>query len=126
MVDALWVDDGNGPIQNPAISPEDFPALLAAWQANNVASLWQSAYSYEFNRISGTAVALLAQGVVKGGPVAKAILEWSNSLWALYYERKPLVLAWASPAGTDWTLMDFSSLGELPHSIPELLAEVSS
>ena len=115
----LWVDDGTGPVQNPALSSDDFAAGLADLQAKNLDSLWQAAHDYEFARISGTAVGLLAVGVQKGGPVSLAIQAWCNSIWDLYYAHKPSVShTW------DASLVDFSSCGQMPHTIPELMKEV--
>jgi len=121
VINPLWIDngDGEGPVRNPELTDAEFEAELMDAQASNVAALWQSAYDYEFAQISGTAVGLLAAGVQKGGPVALAIQAWCFSIWNLYYQRKPQVTH-------EWNaaLLDFSSCGEIPHSIPDLMAEV--
>lgn len=118
---ALWIDngDGKGPIRNPDISDADFNAGLANLQNQNIAILWQTAHDYEYAQINGTGVGLLAVGVLKGGPLALAIQNWCNSIWNLYYTRKPLVTY-----NWDPTLVDFSSCGDMPGSIPDLMAEV--
>lgn len=119
LIAPLWIDHGDGPVRNPDLSDDEFNAGLAQRRIENVSALWQSAHDYEFAQISGTAVGLLAAGVQKGGPVALAIQAWCFSIWTLYYQRKPRVThEW------DAALLDFSSCGEIPHSIPDLMAEV--
>jgi hypothetical protein len=120
----LWVDlgDGNGPIQNPDITQEQFDAGLAQMQADNVQALWQAATSYVEAQISGAAYGLVTLGVVKGAaacPKCAAVMAWINSVWAIYYTRKPQVTYTWNEA-----LLDFSSCGPMPHAVPELLAEV--
>lgn len=115
----LWVDNGDGPMPNPALSQQEFDAGLESMKQQNVAALWQAAHDYEYAQISGTAVGVLAAGVAKGGPVSMAIQQWCLSIWTLYYSRKPIVTH-------QWNayLLDFSSCGQIPHTIPELMTEV--
>ena len=49
---------------------------------------------------------------------AQAITAWSSAVWAEYYVRKALVTL------TSDDNLDFSALGPMPHSVPELQAEV--
>ena len=51
-------------------------------------------------------------------PKALAVSAWSSSIWAEYYRRKELVTI---DSVDD---LDFSSFGAIPHSVPELQAEV--
>lgn len=98
---------------------EMIDAIAASKVAANVQALWQAAHDYEYAQISGTAVGLLVLGVSQSKPKALAVMAWSHAIWALYYSRKPTVAALA-----DQTLLDFTSVGPIPHSIPELMAEL--
>ena len=84
---------------------------------SNLQSLWQSATDYQERCISGAAIGLLTIGVIRQLPKSIAIMSWINSVWALYYARKPLVTETAVDT-------DFSALGPMPYSVPELQNEV--
>lgn len=79
-----------------------------------VASLWQSAHDYEFQQISGSAIGLLAMGVMMGKPKCIAVQNWIKGIWTIYYTRK----------ATGETSTDYSSAGTIPHTVPELMAEL--
>lgn len=85
-------------------------------QANKtrISQLWQAATDYEQKYISGSAISLVTLGVINNKPKAKAVQEWINLIWQVYYTRK------AELANND---LDFSSVGPCPHSIPELMSE---
>lgn len=91
-------------------------ALLASQkaEADRIASLWASAHDYEFQQVSGSAIGLLAIGVMQGLPKCLAVQSWIKSIWTLYYTRK----------ATGSTDVDFSSIGDCPHSVPELMQEL--
>ncbi len=115
----LWLDDGSGPFRNPKLSDDEFNTGLARLQADNVAVLWQAAHDYEYAEISGSAVGLLTMGVSQGKPMCLSVMAWIQSIWLLYYSRKPFVThEW------DASLLDFASCGPCPHSVPELLSEL--
>ena len=121
MVDiALWVDNGDGPKQNPDLTQDEFDAGLAAMQADNVQALWQAATNYQESYISGMAGGLVTLGVLQQKPKSLAVMAWINTVWGLYYARK-------SQITYEWNadLMDFSSCGPMPCSVPDLMAEVS-
>lgn len=84
-------------------------------EAARVAALWQSAHDYEYKEISGSAVGLLAMGVLQGKPKCAAVQSWIQSIWDEYYTRR---------AGTSIDT-DYSVCGTIPHTIPELMAELS-
>jgi hypothetical protein len=120
MVNALWIDDGTGPVRNPDLTDDEFAAGLATLQSQNVQALWQKATDYQEAQISGAAYGLVTLGVIKQTPKALAVMAWINSVWALYYQRKPLVThEW------DGALFDFSTCGPMPCTVPELMAEVA-
>lgn len=83
-----------------------------------IEQLWKAADSYVFNSISGAAFTLLAVGVTRGLPKSKAVSAWISSVWGEYYRRKSAI---CFDSGLD---LDFSSMGKMPHSVPELIAEV--
>lgn len=82
--------------------------------------LWQAAHDYEYLQISGSAVGLLTLGVLQGKPKCTAVQNWIKDIWTLYYTRKATV----TPTPPDATFFDFSSVGECPHSVPELMIEL--
>lgn len=87
---------------------------LAQIEASRIASLWQAAHDYEFAQVSGSAIGLLAIGVMQQLPKCTAVQNWIKGIWTVYYTRK---------AGTS-TDTDFSVAGTCPHSVPELMAEL--
>ena len=86
----------------------------AAKEANRVAALWKAAHDYEYAQISGSAIGLLAIGVMQKLPKCLAVQNWIKSIWTIYYERK-------ANGSTD---TGFSSVGPCPYSIPELMIEL--
>ncbi len=93
---------------------ETAQANIAAAEARRIADLWQAAHDYEFAQISGSAIGLLTMGVMMGKPKCLSVQNWIKSIWTLYYFRK----------ATGETSTDFSSCGECPHTVPELMAEL--
>ena len=115
----LWIDNGDGPVQNPALTQDEFNAGLAALAAQNVDALWQAATDYQEAQISGAAYGIVTLGVIQQKPKALSVMAWINSVWALYYTRKPKVTStW------DATLLDFSSCGNMPCTVPDLMVEL--
>jgi len=92
-----------------------FPAILD----DKKNRLWSAASAWERRNISGVALSLLTLGVARGLPKALAIANWSNALWnGTYYPRKAAIRFDTEPD------CDFSGCGDMPHSVPELSAEV--
>ena len=117
--DSLWVDDGTGRKINPALSADDAASIQAQMQATNIQALWQTATDYEMAQISGSAIGLVTLGVIQSKPKCMAVMGWIKTIWDLYYQRKPTVTyEW------DQTLYDFSSCGQMPHTVPELMVEL--
>ena len=83
-------------------------------EAQRTASLWQAAHDYEYAAISGSAIGLLALGVIQQTPKCIAVQAWLKSIWVEYYTRM----------ANGSTNYDFSFAGGIPYSIPELIAEV--
>lgn len=79
-----------------------------------ITALWQAAHDYEVAEISGSAVGLLAMGVLQGKPKCTAVQNWIKGIWTEYYTRK---------AGTE-TSTDYSVCGACPYTVPELMAEL--
>ena len=97
-----------------AIPTEELAATAARIEAARIAALWQAAHDYEYAEISGSAVGLLAMGVMQELPKCIAVQNWIKSIWTLYYTRK---------AGTS-AETDYSSCGACPYSVPELMTEL--
>lgn len=99
---------------------------VAAWQAAQDAAtvaakidrLWAAADAYTSGYISGVAIGLLTIGVLQLKSKALAVSAWSSAVWDDYYARKALVTA------SSVENLDFSSHGPMPHSVPELRAEM--
>lgn len=87
---------------------------LEAAESARIASLWQAAHDYEFAQVSGSAIGLLAIGVMQGLPKCIAVQNWIKGIWTIYYTRK---------FGTSIDT-DYSSAGLCPHSVPELMTEL--
>lgn len=86
--------------------------------ADKVDALWRAADAYTASYISGVAIGLLTLGVLQSLPKALAVSAWSSAVWDDYYARKALVTA------SSVDNLDFSSHGPMPHSVPELRAEM--
>ncbi len=81
--------------------------------------LWDAASAWEKKNISGVALSLLTLGVIQQKPRALAIAAWSDRLWnETYYPRKALISLETEPD------CDFSGVGDMPYTVPELSAEV--
>lgn len=83
-------------------------------EQHRVEQLWKAAHEYEFTQISGSAIGLLAMGVMMGKPKCLAVQNWIKSIWTIYYTRK----------ATGETSTDYSSAGTIPHTVPELMQEL--
>lgn len=120
-IDGTWTQQW----QVTELSPEQVDANQAAkTQADaallksKIEALWAAADKYTSSYISGVAIGLLTIAVIQQKPKAMAVTAWSSAVWAEYYARKALV----TPDSVD--NHDFSSFGPIPHSVPELQAEV--
>lgn len=83
-------------------------------EAVRVDALWQAAHDKEFQAISGSAIGMLSIGGSQAKPKCVAVQNWIMSFWTEYYTRK-------ANGSTD---TDYSMFGEMPYSVPELIAEV--
>lgn len=97
-----------------ALSAETIAINIENANNKRIASLWQAAHDYEYAQVSGSAIGLLAIGVMQGLPKCVAVQNWIKGIWTLYYARK---------AGTS-TDTDFSAAGSCPHTVPELMTEL--
>ncbi|MGZ5628657.1 MAG: hypothetical protein ACXWFA_18200 [Methylobacter sp.] len=102
------------------IEPDyDDAGLYQALVAKNIQVLWQAAHDYEYQYINGMAIGLLVLGMIQSKPKAIAVQQWSKTIWDLYYARKSVVTD-----VFDDTFQDFSSIGAMPYSVPELISEL--
>ncbi len=87
-----------------------------------ITKLWNLANTYETIYISGSAPSLLATKLSealfagKTNQVCEDVKAWQLSIWDMYYTEKTKL-----EAGEEYST-DFSVLGEIPHSIPEIMA----
>jgi hypothetical protein len=81
--------------------------------------LWTAATKYQELFISGMASVPLAVGMMLKIPKALAITNWINAVWTEYYARQYSLQIDTNPN------LDFSIVGPMPHSVPELLNEVA-
>lgn len=100
-----------GDVAAPAL-PVYVPDFSA--EPARIAALWQGAHDYEYAQISGSAIGLLAIGVMQAKPKCLAVQAWIKGIWALYYQRK-------ASASTD---NDYTAAGVCPYSVPDLMAEL--
>lgn len=102
----------------PDPTPEQIAADAEAAQASaesaRIAAIWQAAHDYEVAQVSGSAIGLLAMGVMAGKPKCIEVQAWIKSIWTLYYTRK----------ATGSTDSDYSGCGQIPRSVPELMEEL--
>ena len=86
--------------------------------AANEDALWRAADAFQTRYISGVAIGMLTIGVLQGKPKAIDIQAWSALVWDEYYRRKALLTYDGAVDG------DFTGCGPMPHSVPELRAEL--
>ncbi len=98
----------------PPPTQEEIDRVIAA----KIEQLWSAADRHINSYISGVAVGLLTIGVIQQKPKSLAITLWSQAVWNEYYIRKAAVTL------TSELNLEFSSFGPMPHSVPELQAEV--
>lgn len=83
-------------------------------ESQRISRLWQAAHDYEFAQVSGSAIGLLAVGVMRDKPKCVAVQGWIKQIWAEYYTRK-------ANGSSDCC---YRVSGACPHSVPELMAEL--
>ena len=83
-------------------------------EQQRIDALWQAAHDYEFAQVSGSAIGLLAMGVMQNKVKCIAVQDWIKGIWTEYYTRK-------ANGSTDY---DYSFAGPVPYSVPELMAEL--
>ena len=105
-----WVDVGWKKYDEFVVPP--FPGWISEKQ--RIEGLWQAAHDYEFASVNGSGVGLVTMGVLQGLPKALSVQLWVKSIWAEYYLRK----------ANGSQNLDFSVVGNCPHSIPELMSEL--
>jgi hypothetical protein len=110
----------------PAVdfTQDEIEAAKGAIIADNIAQLWQAATDYERSYISGSAVGLVTIGIVKQKPKSLAVMAWINSIWGGRYY--PIKAALQAGKAFDSEMLDYSSCGPMPHTVPELMEEVLS
>lgn len=110
-------------IEPPVFEPiaiEPLPPLPSDYNHQAViADLWTAADQYIAKSINGVGIGLFAAGLVAQKPKAAAVTAWTQAVWMEYYARKAL---WTE--GGTLPNLDFSTMGEMPHTVLELSAEL--
>jgi hypothetical protein len=107
-------------IPEPEPEPEPEPK---DYTAENQEALWQAATAYEQSYISGSAVGDLTIGVIQRLPKSMEIKFWIENIWMNhYYPRKSVVPSNRMLTNEE---KDFSLVGPMPYSVPELVEEVN-
>jgi hypothetical protein len=73
----------------------------------------------ESAQICGSAVGMLTALVLNNNEKGTAVQAWIRSIWDTYYARK----AQQQAAWSEQINESYFDLGDIPHSIPELIAE---
>lgn len=106
-----------------AIPVEPPPAAVPInYLAQNEAALWRAATAYEQSYISGSALGTLTTGVLQNKPKSIAIKQWIMNLWMNHYYPRKVMITGDAPITADQ--LDFTLVGPMPYSVPELVAEV--
>jgi len=84
-------------------------------ETRRIQALWTYASQFESNAITATVAGLVTRGVIQNKPKALAVQAWVDAIWAEYYARKA--------SGSD--NIDFTTVGTCPHTVPELVAELT-
>lgn len=71
-------------------------------------------------RIHFTAAPMVDRKAAAAKPKSKAINDWAQSCWMLYYQREAALLAGAPWEGA---MLDFSSCGTMPYTLLEAMQE---
>lgn len=86
--------------------------------SDKIESLWQAANKYQSDRIQGAALSLTVLGMLQQFPKCLAVSMWIKKIWTIYYERKAIISEDIMPD------LDFTIVGPMPYSVPELMEEV--
>ena len=74
---------------------------------------------FESSQITGSGIGILTLLVSQNNAKGIAVQNWIRAIWNEYYTRKAMYENnWAEPLNTS-----FESFGDIPYSIPELIAE---
>lgn len=104
--------------------PADVPVepVVTDYLAQNEAALWRAATAYEQTYISGSALGTLTIGVLQGKPKSLEIKAWISNLWMNHYYPRKTMITGDAPITADQ--LDFTLVGPMPYSVPELVEEV--
>ena len=99
------------------------PSSSVDYRAQNEMQLWKAATIYEQTYISGSALGTLTIGVLQGKPKSLEIKAWISNLWMNHYYPRKTMITGDAPIAADQ--LDFTLVGPMPYSVPELMEEVS-
>ena len=96
-------------------------SMLPELKAAKEAALWTASTNYEQIFVANAAYSGLLEAKLAGSPKAIAFGNWITTLWAEYYSRKDALLAATTQAEIEAIGEDFSSVGEPPYTIRDVL-----
>jgi hypothetical protein len=102
-------------------SVDDCVTTVDDLKSAKIESLWSAATAYETHRISGSAPTKIGLLADKGNVKAQAIEAWVTGLWALYYERRQIVVEAETIEALEAVSEDFSSVGDIPYTVFETI-----
>ena len=121
---ALWIDNGSGPIQNPALSQADFNTYLAQWQATNGQAFYQNGCALISTFLDSLTAFLVAAGTGVGDTNALAVVKWMHAVYTYYTTNLATVKAWTTPMGMNQAMMQYTSVGPCPVALGTLATSV--
>ena len=106
----LWIDDGAGPVQNPALTQTQFNTNLALWQAANGEQFYQNALTVIAAFMDPLAAMIVATGAAIGDSNALSVVKWIHSIYTYYTTNLATVKGWATPTAMDQSMMGYTTL----------------
>ena len=104
-----------------SMTQADIDGMVIDTKPIKEAALWTAATNYEQSFVANAAYSGLLEAKLAGSPKAIAFGNWITALWAEYYSRKDALLAATTQAEIDAISEDFSSVGEPPYTIRDVL-----
>ena len=120
----LWIDNGAGPIQNPALSQADFNTGLALWQAANGKQFYQNGLALIATFVDSFAATIIAIGVGQGDTNALAVIKWMHAIYSYYTTNLSTVTGWTLPSQIVQNTMNYTTVGSCPIGLGALATSV--
>ena len=122
LAQPLWIDNGSGPVQNPAVA--NFAAQLAIWQSNNAAEFYNNGMALINTFLDPFTAMLVSIGADLGDANALAVIKWMHSVYTFYAANVATVQGWTLPSQRVAATMSYSSVGAAPVTLLALATSV--